>query len=599
MKSALRIAGMVVVIAVLGWSAFVATAPAPPPLANLVPRGALLYLEAKDFQSLFEEWSGSAVKKEWLESADHSVFSRSALLGRLQKAQAEFTSAAGVPPDVKFLSEAAGKGSAVALYDIGKLEFLYITRLSSGRSMQSALWDARTRFESRSASGATFFVHTDAESQRTAAFAVTDDYLILATREDLVASALALISGGQAQPIAGEPWFSAATSAAASSSHPPGDLRMILNLEKIVATPHFRTYWIERNVSELKQYSSGICDLYRTGTEYREERILLRASAPAAASAAGSAGKSAPAPQRVITEAGAQAVGDVARLVPEEAGVYRAVANPTADESLALLEQKILSPRAGPAPVEKLAPGVSLGEGVTGSASDLETRIDEAPAERVSGAGSTDGLRAAFVRAGLEAALSLQSSHRDPAGAFVTIHSALIFRASRDWDGEAIRAALVSAVEPALSTARLGVVWQAKGKGNNLVYALDGLSSLQMATRGKYLFISDDAALLAAAVARLSVRADTQAAVYAAGFNHRGERENFAHLARTLDRGDSSPARYDAAGGESAQEAREPFFFSENVASLSHSLVAVKSVSVNVRESNGRVLQTVTYQWER
>lgn len=624
MKSAARILGFVLLIVALGWGAYVATAPAPPPLSGLVPRGALLYLEAKDFQSLLEDWSASPEKKEWLQSADYSVFSRSALFGRLQKARAEFDSAAGIPPDMKFVAEAAGKQSALALYDIGKLEFLYVTRLPSSRSRQSVLWQTRTKFESRSASGVTFFVHSDAESQRTVAFAVTDEYLVLGTREDLVASALALISGGAGQPLAGEQWFSAAISAASSASHSPGGLRMVLNLEKIVATPHFRTYWIERNVSELKQYSAGISDLYRTGTEYREERILLRAAASANPSAARAAGKSAPLPQRTITAEGAQAAGDLMRLVPEEAGVYRAVANPTADESLALLENKILSPQLGPPPVEKLAPGVSLGEGVTGSAADLETRIDEAPAERVTLAGSTDALRAALDKAGLEAALSIQSSCVEPSGAFVTLHSAIVLRASGDWDGDALRAALASAIEPALSTARLGVAWQQNGRGNDLVFELDGLMPLRLATRGKYLFISDDAALLASTLARLSVRADAQAAAYAAGFNHRSERENFAHLTRTLDRSDFPAMGYSAQGEEytwgasygapvagyapgvrtesgvpAASDARKPFFFSENLASLSRSLVAVKSVSVNVRESEGRVLQTVTYHWDR
>ena len=279
MKSAARILGMVFLIAGLGWGAFVATAPAPPPLAGLVPRGAVLYLEAKDFQSLLEEWSASPGKKEWLKSSDESVFSRSALFLRLQKEQQHFAAAAGIPPDMKFLSEAAGKESALGIYDIGKIEILYVTRLESARAMQSALWEARTKFDSRNAAGVPFFVHTDAESGRTVAFAVTDEYLVLATREDLVASTLALISGGAGQPIAGEQWFSTAVGAASSASHLPGDLRMVLNLEKVVATPQFRTYWIGRNVTELKQYSAGLSDLYRSGAEYREERILLRSAA--------------------------------------------------------------------------------------------------------------------------------------------------------------------------------------------------------------------------------------------------------------------------------------------------------------------------------
>jgi hypothetical protein len=589
MKSVLRIFMLVFLIAGLGWAAFQAAAPPAPPLAGFVPRGALLYLEARDFSSLLADWNASPEKKEWLQSADHSVFSRSALLLRLEKAQQQFAAAAGIPPDMTLLSEAAGKESALALYDIGKLEFLYITRISSGRSMQSALWQARTKFESRSAAGVPFFVHNDAESERTVAFAVTDEYLVLATREDLLASALSLLTGGSGQPVSGEQWFSKAVTAA---SREPGDLRMVLNLEKIVATPHFRTYWIERNVSELKQYSAGVSDLYRTGAEYREDRILLRASSDAA-------------PARSITRQGAQAAGDLARFVPEDAGVYRAVANPTVDESLALLENKILSPQLGPAPVEKIAPGVSLGQGVTGSASDLETRIDEAPPERVAIAGSADALHAAIEKAGVQASLVIQSSRAEPAGAFVTLHSAIVFRAAADWDGDAVRAALVAALEPALSTSRLGVDWtpisspgfgiskDKSGKGAAAVSSLDGLMPLHLVTRGPYLFVSNDAELLSATLARIFVRADTQDAAYLAGFNHSRERDNFAHLTRTLDHSDVESMGAPGAG------AREPFFFSENIASISRSLTAVKSVSINVRDAGAQVFQTVTYKWAR
>ena len=55
-----------------------------------------------------------------------------------------------------------------------------------------------------------------------------------------------------------------------------GDLRMVLNLDKIVQTPYFRSYWVQRNITEMKQYTSAVSDLYRTRESYREERVLLR-----------------------------------------------------------------------------------------------------------------------------------------------------------------------------------------------------------------------------------------------------------------------------------------------------------------------------------
>ena len=45
---------------------------------------------------------------------------------------------------------------------------------------------------------------------------------------------------------------------------------------------------------------------------------------------------------------GPAAAADLARLVPDDAGVYVAAANPTADSCFALLETKLLAPHLGP-----------------------------------------------------------------------------------------------------------------------------------------------------------------------------------------------------------------------------------------------------------
>ena len=58
---------------------FLQTAAPPPKLATLMPRGALLYLEAPDFGSLLHEWDTSRTKAAWLGSENYAVFSHSNL----------------------------------------------------------------------------------------------------------------------------------------------------------------------------------------------------------------------------------------------------------------------------------------------------------------------------------------------------------------------------------------------------------------------------------------------------------------------------------------------------------------------------------------
>ncbi|MGH9676349.1 MAG: hypothetical protein ACRD36_04545, partial [Candidatus Acidiferrum sp.] len=260
LRISVSIAALLAVIASLTWAYFQATAAPPRPLSNLVPQGALLYLEAKDFSGLLQEWEASPEKRIWLTSENYSIFSQSRLFLRLHDAQQEFAAATGVPADTDFLNQAAGRQSALAIYDIGKLELLYITRMSSSHFFDTQLWQGRGKFEVRSAQGAQFFVRTDPQSKRVVAFAVAEDYLILGTREDLVAGALESIAGTPSRTIEQEDWYRNATAAADQ----PGDLRMVLNLEKIAVTPQFRTYWIQQNITEMQGFTAAISDLRRS-----------------------------------------------------------------------------------------------------------------------------------------------------------------------------------------------------------------------------------------------------------------------------------------------------------------------------------------------
>jgi hypothetical protein len=618
---------------------------APSPLPGYMPSGAELYIEAKDFSGLLADWNASPAKRGWLAGDNFEVFSRSTLFLRLADAQREFTAAANVPPDALFLSQAAGRESALALYDVGKLEFLYISRVPSASAMESALWQARAKFEPRSAAGTPFFVHTDADSGRVVAFAVSGDYLLIATREDLLASSLALMAGSAdaGAKLTADPWYASAVSA--GGEH--GDLRMVLDMSKISRDPHFRSYWIQRNVKEMREYSAAISDLYRSANSYREERVLLE-NPEAAASAATNASttQSAPsalpastavtapnapaaAPALAVPSAeSAQAVASLLGLVPRDAAVYRAVADPSAEQSLALLQTKILAPSTTAAPpASKIAPGVALSGGTVGSAADLETRIDQAPVVHAVVEDGLIALRRSLDTAHIQAALSLDSTRLDPASSFVEIHSAVILAAASVWDEAALRDALARTIAQSITTQGLGVSWRAAGQAPASYFELDGLAPLRFAVRGKILILSEDAPTIAAVLGRfensarhtgesnpaiLSADATPGSAsaplAYAAGFRHALARPDFVRLTSVLDLApdanfSTAPYVYPAAWqGNSAVRAnlapdgsREPAFFSSNIASLSAALAALDSESIVIRRAPGKTYQSVVY----
>lgn len=564
MKRALSLSLVVAGLLGVSWGAYRVAAPPEPELSRFVPSGALLYLQAKDFLALLSDWDKSQEKETWLKSRNYEVFSNSRLLLRLNEAGKEFANAAGVPPDANLLHQVAGKQTALALYDIGKLQFLYVTRLSSGDSTQSALWQTRSKFESRTAGGVNFFYRQDPESQREVAFAVTGDYLLLATREDLMAGALQLLAGDKAHSIEEDAWWSRPVATAGQ----PGDLRMVLNLEKIVPSPYFRSYWIQQNITDMKQYGSAISDLTRSDKEYREERTLFRASAL----------KDAP------DTKGPAAVAEILRLVQANNGVYEAKANPDPKDSMELVTAKILAPHLGPAAPEKLAPQVQLGSGETGSNSDLETRIDLPPAPTTIAGDSRAPLQSVFAKNHVLAQLELQGTDRDSAGVFVRIHSAVAFLGESDWVESSVRAALVEFIRPGFTTGQLGVEW----KPASGFSTLDGLWPLSVAVRGKILLISDSPSFLSSTLAGINQKSTSSPATFVAGFEHQRERENFVTLTRLLDFKSQAPAR----GGV-------PEFFSENIASLSFALKDVSSEKIVIRDVTDRQTQSVTYTWSR
>ncbi len=521
-------------------------AAAPRPLADLVPAGPLLVLQAKDFSTLVRDWNGSPEKKLWLASDNYEVFSRSRLFLRLGEEQQQFAASAGFTPDMSTLEWIAGGESALALYNIGQLEFLYIARNAPARAMEGLLWKTRG-YESRSSAGLPFAVRIDPRTRRVVAFAVAGDLLLAATREDLMAGALSLIAGNPGLTVRSEPWFDQSSRAAGQA----GDLRLVMNLEKIARSPHFRSYWIQRNVSQLRPYTAGISDLHRSPGEYREERVLLRAAQSAPVNGA--------------------PLGEVLRLAPSGAGLYRAWAAPSADDALDLLERKILAPHPARYTEQRTAPTVSLAGAEAGAEADLETRIDEAPLENAAGRFVPEALRKLLAANSLQAMLEVESSRVMPDGVFTGFSSAVVLLGSAEWSPDAARAALLDAVGSLWTTSALGANWVSRGA----YYELDGLTPISVAARGRFLVVATEPKLLASLLDGLS-RPSAPAAAYAAGFRHTPERANFGKMMALLDH-------------SSQQERREPYFFSDNIGSLSRTLARVESESIVVREFRYRI----------
>lgn len=187
--------------------------------------------------------------------------------------------------------------------------------------------------------------------------------------------------------------------------------------------------------------------------------------------------------------------------------------------------------------------------------------------------------------------LQLQSIHEPPGTIFATTQSVLVLEASTDWDSNAVRAALLAAVESLWTTSRLGLNWVARSEGPATYYELDGLTHLVTAANGRFLAVANASSPLLAVVRRMSGPTQSVGGEYAAGFQDALERQGYAKMLRLIE----TPFA-ERLMGEQAQPHREPLFFSDNLASLVDALKRVESTAVLIRDTGPLVSETVTYR---
>jgi hypothetical protein len=526
-------------------------------LAGLAPGGALLYLESQDFARELREWNQSPEKQTWLAGANYAEFSRSMLFLRLTEEWKAFGGAAGFAADLPVLESIAGTRSAVALYDIGKLEFLYISELPEAEAMKTALWQSRTRYEPRAAAGIPFYVRR--EEGHTVAFAASSGYLLLATREEALAGALRLLSGEKAPAVVDEPWYVETVRAAKA----PGELRLVMNLEAVLKTHQFRAHWVHENTPSLLEYWAGISDIHRSAGEIREDRIMLRRN-----------------PQTAP-----ESVSGLERLAPDDAGFYRASAIGSADEAVAEILRKLSPQRPAAAYWWEQAP--DLPQAQESGAGDWETRIDEPPMERRNQF-ATQALTAEMARAGVKAYIEVQVDRPVAGGVFHELPCALAFHAAQNWDEPAVRAALTTGLENLWSASGLGLHWVEVTRNGVTWHELDGLARLAVAARGDLLIVGNSSAMVEAILQRAQLPAGTgPAATSLAEFRHAQEQPNFELLTHTIDQTNSR--------SETFRPDPQPFF-SGNLASLGRTLSDLSSAAIRVNDHGDRVEQTVTYR---
>ncbi len=246
-------------------------------LASDFPRGALVFAQFSDLPTMLKSWNNSELKERYLSSANYQQFTDRHLGTKIADRFTELSNALGIDVDDRFLDEISEKQAAIAIYDIGRLDVVFIAPLTTEKFLLSSLLANKSGFEENKLKfGAKYFVkeiEVDRERQtQRISFALENGYFILTTNEQLMIRTLANVSS-KAQStdrLTSEPTYQNLIKKVT-----PHYATIWVAQEKLNKDYYFRNYWIMKNLDELKNIQAAIFDIELKDKEWREERYFL------------------------------------------------------------------------------------------------------------------------------------------------------------------------------------------------------------------------------------------------------------------------------------------------------------------------------------
>lgn len=245
-------------------------------LADDFPRGALCYAEFKDLPALLKMWNGSELKKRYLETANFKEFQNRHLALKLVSRWQEFNDVLGFEINAETLVGATENQSAVAVYDIGKMEMVFVAPVSDERFAATMFFQNQAEFEAVTLADKTVYYSRDDEADRgrqrqKILFANSKGRFVLATSENLLLRTLANINHKtRNDSLSDAPDFANLTKRVT-----PHLAAVWVDQTKLNEDWYFKRYWLMRNVADLKKFRAGIFDFEMLDDKLIERREFL------------------------------------------------------------------------------------------------------------------------------------------------------------------------------------------------------------------------------------------------------------------------------------------------------------------------------------
>lgn len=235
------------------------------PFARLMPRGALAYVQTKDLAGLLKTWRDSKTKENYFNSPSYRAFTQSRLYLELQERLREFEQGAGIEFTEDQAISMAGGQSAATLYDMGKVELVYISELPLAQATATMLFKQSPRFDSHRRGNFEYFVQelaTDGGRLRQGlCFSASDGKLIITTTEPLMQRTLDNLINRSAADATDHLAGSMSPVLAVAQDFTPHDMTLWVDAPRLRDQRFFGTYWVQGKQANLSQVNTSLADL--------------------------------------------------------------------------------------------------------------------------------------------------------------------------------------------------------------------------------------------------------------------------------------------------------------------------------------------------
>ncbi len=245
--------------------------------AEMFPSGALIYAQFQDLPAILKLWNESKLKENYLNSTNFQEFSNRHLALKLAERFADFNEALGFPLDSAAMSSSSEAKAAFAVYDIGRMEMVFIAPISEEKILASLFFQNFSQFEETEIENGLKFYSREfsidrGREKQTVLFANADGYFVLATSKPKFLKTLENISGkSKNESLWDEPEFKDLTKKVS-----PHLATFWVNQEKLNDDWYFKHYWLMKNVEDLQKIRAGIFDFEMRDNEIFEHRVFLR-----------------------------------------------------------------------------------------------------------------------------------------------------------------------------------------------------------------------------------------------------------------------------------------------------------------------------------